>query len=235
MPQPPIVKSLSKDPEFIRLRGIVNAAPTLAGRLAAVDVAKGYYSPGFALTLDQRRRGTLALMVLQDALGQAPAEWGDAGHDARPPGEVAAQVLHAALLGAADAGLVPGLAELAPAAIAAALVPAGLPVYVALKMAQRGLAGATIADAVKTDLALPTALQLLRNLDPAAAELVAQGAAAAGAQHSAAYGDALKSRFTRDFATFANPFSNPIWGNYAKGAAVFAGAVVLYRVTRKQR
>lgn len=231
--QHPIVKRLSTNPQFVALRQAVTAAPSLAQKLSVVDTAGGYYAPGFALAEGPKMRAVLALMVLEDGLADLPAKWGDADHDTRTPGQVAAEVLHAALLGAADVGLLPGLADIGPGAVAAALA-GGPAVVLSLQLAKRyGLAGATIADTVQTDMSLATALDLLASVDPGAAEAVRKGAIAAGAAHAESYGAALRARFVKDFTTFANPFSNPIWGDYAKAAAAVAGVVVLFKVLQR--
>lgn len=227
----PVVKRLSTNPEFVALRARINAAPSVAERLRIVDAQNGYYAPGFVLSEPARIRGVLALLVLEKALSGFTAEWQD-GANSRLSGELAASVIHAALLGCADANLIPDVASAAPGAIAAALV-GGLPVAVALGLAKRyALDGATIADAVKTEMSLNQALDLLRQVDPAAADVAAAGAQKAGGEHSTAYGEMLRSNFVKIVANFVNPFTNPVWGGYAKAAAVIAVGAIVVRASK---
>jgi len=231
--QPTIVKPISHTPYYKQLRSQVNAAPTVAQKLAVVQAENGYYAPGFAPGPEARARSVLALDILQTALENAPATWADSDHDQRAPGIVAAQVMHAGLCGAADLNAWPGGADLA-AALVTALVTGGssLVALAAWRAANKTLTGATIAETVKTDMSLAAALQILAAVDGRAAALVAQGAEAAGGAHSTEYGARLRANFADRFKNWVNPFSNPVWGGYVKAAAVVAGLVLLAKVRR---
>lgn len=197
---PPIVKRLSTLPEFRALQAKVAALPTLAAKLEFLGARKGFVRDG-PVTLAQRCRATLATMALEDAF--AGAAWADAAHDSRDAGTVAAQVIMAALRGAADTTLLPGV-----------------------------VTGATIADAVQTDMTLRQALAMLARADAAAVDVVREGATVAAAEHGAAYRDHVVAAFKREFAKGLNPFTNPLTEGAAKVAAALLAGFVVYKVTR---
>lgn len=230
--QPPKVQAISRTPLFKALRAKVDAAQTVAEKLAVVQAAQGFYRPGFDMSNPEvRARSVLISLILSDALENAGATWADSDHDTRPPGEIAAQVLTAALGGAVDPETV---SPSRGAAMVAAMLAGGPAVALALGLKSKTgavLRGATIADAVRTDMNLSQALAMLRTVDPAAAAMVAQGAAAAGGAHSADYGERLRANFVNRATTWANPFTNPVWGGFAKMAGLLAlGAVVAVKV-----
>ena len=186
---------------FKSLKPRMDAQPSLAGKLAVLDTAKGFY-PGDAK--EMQVRSTLFQIAMQPAVGKVSAIEGFtlAADDVNTPGEIAVSVLTAALVGAVDKG----------AWSFGVLPKAG---YI-----QKGDDGNGV---VSTSMSLTQALSAVTQVDLAdqvvfasglagsvapakAADIVLAGAGAAAKANNADYAKELYKRAGKAMGDFLNPF-----------------------------